>query len=106
MTAAPIPSELPMIKMFRHIGIRVHYPWPRCKNPYLRRLFLLAMGPHPHRELTLMPRLGSPCPRLGMAAGAIPRPCHRSSSGPPDIGCSVSRYCLVCDAAACASSAP
>src|SRR5207249_2754573 len=24
----------------------------------------LAPGPHPQRELTLMPRLGSPCPRL------------------------------------------
>ena len=26
----------------------------------------------------------------------------RSSSGPPDMGCNVSRYCLVCVAAACA----
>jgi len=25
----------------------------------------LALGPHPQRELTLMPRLGFPCPRLG-----------------------------------------
>src|SRR5436309_7744935 len=30
----------------------------------------LALGPHPQRELTPMPRLGFPCPRLGMAAGA------------------------------------
>src|SRR5262245_18831892 len=30
----------------------------------------MAPGPHPRRELTLMPRLGSPYPRLGMAAGA------------------------------------
>src|SRR5215470_1326764 len=34
--------------------------------------FPLAAGPHPHREPTLMPRLGSPCPRPGMAAGAEP----------------------------------
>src|SRR6267143_404220 len=33
-------------------------------------VYLLAAGPHPRRELTLMPRLGFPCPRLGMAAGA------------------------------------
>ena len=31
----------------------------------------LALGPHPQRELTLIPRLGFPCPRLGMAAGAL-----------------------------------
>src|SRR5436190_11667670 len=38
-----------------------------------RRRFLLqlAAGPHPRRELTLMPRLGFPCPRLGMTAGAF-----------------------------------
>ena len=29
-----------------------------------------ALGPHPQRELTPIPRLGSACPRLGMAAGA------------------------------------
>src|SRR5438034_1250727 len=31
----------------------------------------IAPGPHPRRELTLMPRLGFPCPRLGMAADAM-----------------------------------
>src|SRR3989475_12953713 len=31
----------------------------------------LALGPHPQRELTLMPRLGLTRPRLGMAAGAF-----------------------------------
>ena len=30
----------------------------------------LAAGPHPRRELTLMPRFGFKCPQLGMAAGA------------------------------------
>src|SRR5882672_11134090 len=30
----------------------------------------LALGPHPQRELTLMLRLGSACPRLSIAAGA------------------------------------
>jgi len=25
----------------------------------------MALGPHPQRELTLMPRLGFACPRLG-----------------------------------------
>ena len=30
----------------------------------------MAAGPHPRRELTLMPRFGFPCPQLGMAAGA------------------------------------
>ena len=30
----------------------------------------LAAGPHPRRELTLMPRFGFSCPQLGMAAGA------------------------------------
>ena len=29
-----------------------------------------GLGPHPQRELTLMLRLGFPCPRLSMAAGA------------------------------------
>ena len=37
-------------------------------------LFSLALGPHPQRVLTLMPRLGSKTvPRLGMAAGAAAR---------------------------------
>jgi hypothetical protein len=44
----------------------------------------LALGPHPHRELTLMLRLGSACPRLSIAAGApflpflpfLPFPAH------------------------------
>src|ERR1700676_1845034 len=31
----------------------------------------LAPGPHPRRDLTLIPRLGFACPRLGMAAGAL-----------------------------------
>src|SRR2546422_5526337 len=30
-----------------------------------RSLYLLALGPHPQCELTLMPRLGFACPRLG-----------------------------------------
>ena len=30
----------------------------------------LALGPHPQRELTMMPRRGFAWPRLGMAAGA------------------------------------
>ena len=30
----------------------------------------LALGPHPQRELTQTLRLGSPCPRLSVAAGA------------------------------------
>src|ERR1700674_4447766 len=30
-----------------------------------------AAGPHPRRELTLMPRFGFTCPQLGMAAGAL-----------------------------------
>jgi hypothetical protein len=30
----------------------------------------LALGPHPQRELTLMPRSGFAWPSLGMAAGA------------------------------------
>src|SRR5687767_3641014 len=30
----------------------------------------LALGPHPQRELTLMPRSGVAWPSLGMAAGA------------------------------------
>jgi hypothetical protein len=30
----------------------------------------MALGPHPQRELSLMPRLGFACPRLGIAAGA------------------------------------
>jgi hypothetical protein len=33
--------------------------------------FSLALGPHPQRELTLMPRVGFAWPRLGMAAGAV-----------------------------------
>jgi len=37
----------------------------------------LALGPHPQRELTLMPRLGFARPRLGMAAGA-----NQDASGP------------------------
>src|SRR4051794_22485207 len=30
----------------------------------------MTLGSHPQRELTPIPRLGLPCPRLGMAAGA------------------------------------
>src|SRR4029450_5807647 len=42
----------------------------RCMPVY----FLpLAPGHHPRRELTLMPHLGFPCPRLGIAPGR-PRP--------------------------------
>ena len=42
-----------------------------CSARSIPSAFLsLALGPHPQRELTPMPRLGSPCPRLGMAAGA------------------------------------
>jgi hypothetical protein len=32
--------------------------------------FSVAAGLHPRRETSLMPRLGFPGPRLGMAAGA------------------------------------
>src|SRR2546426_454370 len=42
-----------------------------------RLLYSLALGPHPQRELTLTPRLGSTCPRLGVAAGAS------LAAGPP-----------------------
>ncbi len=46
----------------------------RRKNysQHLVYFFPLAAGPHPRRELTLTPRLGSTCPRLGVAAGAFP----------------------------------
>src|SRR5438094_879609 len=37
---------------------------------YVTVNFLLALGPHPRRELTLMLALGFSRPRLGMAAGA------------------------------------
>src|SRR3989475_8412170 len=40
----------------------------------------LALGPHPQRELTQMPRLGFACPRLGMAAGAF---CTGAGAPPP-----------------------
>ncbi len=51
------------------------------KPARLVNFFPLAAGPHPRRELTLMPRLGFTCPRLGMAAGAsawAPLPCKSS----------------------------
>src|SRR5262245_64519355 len=41
-----------------------------CPHELRRTRRSLGEGGHPQRELTLMPRLGSPCPRLGMAAGA------------------------------------
>ena len=44
----PVPPLLPVPPYF------LHWRW----------------GPHPQRELTLMPRLGFACPRLGIAAGA------------------------------------
>src|SRR3989442_1631270 len=48
----------------------------------------LALGPHPQRELTLTPRRGFPCPRLGVAAGALhwrwgPTTVFLSRRGPP-----------------------
>ena len=47
----------------------------------------LRAGPHPRRELTPMPRLGSACPRLGMAAGAnlftLPLPAARAPCAGP-----------------------
>src|SRR6185436_11860633 len=39
-------------------------------SPCICHLYSLALGPHPQRELTLTPRLGFACPRLGVAAGA------------------------------------
>src|SRR5207247_216972 len=59
----------------------------------------LAAGPHPRRELTLMPRLGFPCPRLGMAAGApfftgvgAPRPPRTDADASPRIPMSSPRH--------------
>src|SRR5258706_6446387 len=42
------------------------------KSFFIDQLFSIALGPHPQRVLTLMPRLGVARPRLGMAAGAFP----------------------------------
>jgi hypothetical protein len=39
-------------------------------SSYGGRAVAMDEGGHPQRELTPMPRLGFPCPRLGMAAGA------------------------------------
>ena len=54
-------------------SLRPPQPGPAASDlgSVLLDFFSLAAGPHPRRELTLMPRLGSPCPRLGMAAGAL-----------------------------------
>jgi hypothetical protein len=47
------------------------YEFPIRPNlPDLPDFFSMALGPHPQRELTLTPRLGFACPRLGVAAGA------------------------------------
>jgi len=43
---------------------------PPARPAFPALLFSLALGPHPQRELTLMPRLGFSWPRLGIAAGA------------------------------------
>ena len=40
---------------------RIHMSSARCS----RRRFSLALGPYPQRELSLTPRLGFTCPRLG-----------------------------------------
>src|SRR5207247_6520517 len=62
-------------------------------------LLSLAPGPHPRRELTLMPRLGFPCPRLGMAAGAYfftgagaPPPARADADASPRISLSSARH--------------
>src|SRR5262245_17794206 len=55
LMAAPRPGRRGISQMY----------FIRC-----RLTFLLTPGPHPRRELTLTPRLGFPCPRLGVAAGA------------------------------------
>src|SRR5207247_8339697 len=53
--------------------------------------YSLAAGPHPRRELTLTPRLGSACPRLGVAAGAsytgaqTPPPARSHAAASPPI---------------------
>src|SRR6266478_5841667 len=59
----------------------------RCRRSSFVLIFIVlppAAGPHPRRELTPTPHLGFPCPRFGMAAGAlsiyIP-----DLPGPPDL---------------------
>src|SRR5258707_337879 len=59
---------------------------------------LLAPGPHPRRELTLMARLGFACPRLGIAAGAsfftcagAPPPARTDADASPRIHLSSTR---------------
>ena len=65
--------------------------WPQA-------LLALALGPHPQRELTLMPRLGFTCPRLGMAAGALftgagaPPPARTDADASPRIHMSSARH--------------
>src|SRR5437879_4964713 len=43
----------------------------------------LALGPHPQRALTLMPRSGFAWPSLDIAAGAL----HWRWGPPPPLGC-------------------
>src|SRR5882762_581831 len=62
-----------------------------------RRRFSLAPGPHPRRELTLMPRFGFTSPRLGMAAGAFhwrrgPPPARTDADASPRIHMSSARH--------------
>src|SRR5262245_61135455 len=40
------------------------------RSPHSVGILALAVGPHPHRELTPIPSLGSACPRSGIAACA------------------------------------
>jgi hypothetical protein len=47
--------------------------------PFLPDFFSMALGPHPQRELSLMPRFGFACPQLGMAAGAPDLPYNKPS---------------------------
>src|SRR5881396_522089 len=56
----------------------------QLRGTVVRRASLhsLALGPHPQRELTLMPRLGSACPRLGIVPQAL---LSRVASSLPDL---------------------
>ena len=53
-----------------HNGIQISGKGFICQMAVAVYHLLLALGPHPQRELTLMPRLGVAWPRFGMAAGA------------------------------------
>src|SRR5262245_8011646 len=56
---------------------------PTRPRTLIRSTFFTGAGPHPQRVLTLMPRLGSAHPRLGMAAGPSRRPTLLPD--PPDL---------------------